>query len=131
MGVAGACEPIASACSLARRRASMTPPVTLVVSIDTEEDNWRPARTGITVDNVRELPRLHRLLERLGVRPTYFATYHVASDARATEILREIHERGAAEIGAHLHPCNTPPLDEAFVPANTMTLNLPQQLQAA
>ena len=109
----------------------MTPPVTLVVSIDTEEDNWRPARTGITVDNVRELPRLHRLLERLGVRPTYFATYHVASDARATEILREIHERGAAEIGAHLHPWNTPPLDEAFVPANTMTLNLPQQLQAA
>src|SRR5882672_8010196 len=109
----------------------MTPPVTLVVSIDTEEDNWRPARTGITVDNIRELPRLQRLLERLGVRPTYFVTYQVGRDPRATEILREIREQGQAEIGAHLHPCNTPPLDEAFVPPNTMTLNLPQPLQAA
>ena len=56
----------------------MTPRVTLVVSIDTEEDNWQPVRTEATVDNIRELPRLHRALERVGVRPTYFVSYQVA-----------------------------------------------------
>src|SRR5712692_3457725 len=109
----------------------MTQPTTLIVSIDTEEDSWRPARTGITVENIRELPRLHRVLERLGVRPTYFVTYQVAIRPWAAEILREIQARGTGEIGAHLHPWNTPPLDEELVPANTMALNLPQSLQVA
>src|SRR2546428_11575364 len=109
----------------------MTRPITLVVSIDTEEDNWAPARTGITVDNIRELPRLHRVLERLGVRPTYFVTYQVAIRPWAAEILREIQARGTGEIGGHLHAWNTPPLDEELAPGNTMALNLPQSLQAA
>ena len=31
--------------------------VLLLVSIDTEEDNWNRARTGVTVENIRQLPR--------------------------------------------------------------------------
>ena len=109
----------------------MTQPVTLVVSIDAEEDNWQPARTGITVENIRELPRLHRVLESLGVRPTYFVTYQVAIRSWAAEILRELCANGTGEVGAHLHAWNTPPLDEEPVPSNTMLLHLPQALQAA
>ena len=109
----------------------MTPPVTLVVSIDTEEDNWVPTRSGTTVENVRELVRLDRCFERLGVRATYFTTYQVGRQATAAAVLREICDRGAAEIGAHLHPWNTPPLDEPFVARNTMLTNLPQRLQVA
>lgn len=109
----------------------MTQPVTLLVSIDTEEDNWQPARSGITVENIRELPRLHRLFESLGVRPTYFATYQVAIQPWAAEILRDVCANGTSEVGAHLHAWNTPPLDEAPVPRNTMLWNLPKTLQVA
>ena len=109
----------------------MTEPITLVVSIDVEEDNWKLARTGVTVENVRQLPRLDRLFERLAVRPTYFTTYQVAIHPWAVRILQEAQARGTAEIGAHLHPWNTPPIEEAFVPRNTMLVNLPARLQAA
>jgi hypothetical protein len=107
------------------------PPVTLLVSIDTEEDNWMPARSGITVENIRELPRLHRMFGSLGVRPTYFATYQVAIQSWAAGILRDVCADGTGEVGAHLHAWNTPPLDEAAVARNTMLLNLPKALQVA
>src|SRR5439155_12482078 len=44
---------------------------------------------------------------------------------------RGIQDGGHAEIAAHLHPWNTPPLDEAFAPRNSMLKNLPPQLQQA
>ncbi len=108
----------------------MAPRITLFVSIDTEEDNWRPARNGLTVENIRELPRLESFFERLGIRATYLTTYQVAARPWAAEILREIHAAGHSEVGAHLHPWNTPPTDEPLVPGNTMLNNLPYELQA-
>jgi len=108
----------------------MTSPVYVLVSIDTEEDNWRPARQGITVENIRELPRLSRFLEQLGVRPTYFVTYQVARQRWAATLLADL-ASGEAEIGAHLHPWNTPPLTEAFEARNTMTMRLSPELQAS
>lgn len=108
----------------------MSKPTLLIVSIDTEEDNWRPSRDGITVENIRELPRLDALFQRLGVRATYFTAYQVALHDWAAGILRELHG-GGAELGAHLHPWNTPPLDEPFTPRNTMLKNLAAELQVA
>src|SRR3989475_6490786 len=105
--------------------------VLLIVSIDTEEDNWQPSRSGVTVENIGELGRLARFLDRLGVRPTYFTAYQVAIQERAAETLREVCAAGSAEIAAHLHPWNTPPLTEAFVPRNSMLKNLPADLQMA
>lgn len=107
-----------------------TPPL-LIVSLDTEEDNWNRSRNGVTVENIGELRRQARVFERLGVRPTYFTTYTVALDARAADVLHEVGNGGRAEIAAHLHPWNTPPLDEAFVPRNSMLKNLPAELQLA
>lgn len=101
----------------------------VVVSVDVEEDNWTATREGVTVENVRELPRLHSFLRGLGVRPTYFTTYQVAATPWAAGIIRELHDSGEAEIGAHLHPWNTPPLREPLTPHNTMTSNLVVDLQ--
>ena len=105
--------------------------VIVIVSIDTEEDNWHRTRSGVTVENTGELRGLAAFFDRLGVRPTYFTSYQVAIDPRAAETLREVSAGGRAEIGAHLHPWNTPPLDEAFVPRNSMLKNLPADLQRA
>jgi peptidoglycan/xylan/chitin deacetylase (PgdA/CDA1 family) len=105
--------------------------VILLVSIDTEEDNWTLARAGITVENIRELPRLDRFFERLGVRATYFTTFQVALQPWAAGILSEFRAGRRAEVAAHLHPWNTPPLEERFEPRNSMTNNLPPALQRA
>ncbi|HEV2671127.1 MAG TPA: hypothetical protein VGU74_08555 [Gemmatimonadales bacterium] len=104
----------------------------LIISIDTEEDNWYRSRDGVSVGNIRELPRLARFFERLNVQPTYLVNYQVAIDPCSAAIVREVSSAGSrAEIGAHLHPWNTPPLDEAFVPRNSMLKNLPADLQQA
>jgi len=105
--------------------------IPLIVSLDTEEDNWNRSRTGVTVTNINELRRQARFFERLGVRPTYFTSYHVAIDPCAAEVVQEVVDGNRGEIGAHLHPWNTPPTSEAFVPRNSMTKNLPGALQLA
>jgi len=106
------------------------PPVQVVVSIDTEEDNWSATRDGVTVENVRALPAMQRHLRSLGLRPTYFADHAVVREPWAADVLRALRDDGA-ELGAHLHPWNTPPLEEAFVPRHTMLRNLPPALQRA
>ncbi len=108
----------------------MSRPMLLIVSVDTEEDNWQPGREQVTVENIRELPRLDALFRQLGVRATYLTTYQVAIRDWAAATLREL-QAGGAEIGAHLHPWNTPPEDEPFLPHNTMLKNLPAALQLA
>ncbi|HEY3219877.1 MAG TPA: hypothetical protein VGJ80_04030 [Gemmatimonadales bacterium] len=105
--------------------------ILLLVSLDAEEDNWHRSRDDVTVENICELRRLAALFDRLGVRPTYFTTYQVATEPRAADVLREVCDGGRGEIGAHLHPWNTPPLTEAFVPRNSMVKNLPAELQLA
>ena len=105
--------------------------VLVLVSLDTEEDNWHRSRTGVTVENICQLRRLAVMFERWGVRPTYFTTYQVAINRGAADVIRDVCDGGRGEIGAHLHPWNTPPLAEDFVPRNSMVKNLPPALQAA
>lgn len=106
----------------------MKPTITLFVSVDTEEDNWRPNWGDVTIENVRHLPELDAHFRRIGVRPTYFVTYQVANRRWAADLLQEIARDGRSEIGAHLHPWNTPPTPEAPIPINTMANNLPFDL---
>lgn len=103
----------------------------VVVSLDTEEDNWSRSRNGVTATNVGRLPHQAALFERMGIRPTYFTAYQVAIDPGAAAILREVTAGGRGEIGAHLHPWNTPPCEERWVPRNSMLKNLPPALQRA
>jgi len=104
-------------------------PLLVILSIDTEEDNWQPTRSGLSVENIRALPRLNAFLGEFGARPTYFTAHSVAATPWAADVLRALDAEGNAEIAAHLHPWNTPPLDEAFVPRHTMLKNLPADLQ--
>jgi len=107
----------------------MTRRLKLLVSIDTEEDNWIATRDDVSVENVRALPELHRFLVGLDLRPTYFVDYPVASVPWSADVLRELANDGRAEIGAHLHPWNTPPIEEPLTDENTMMCNLPIALQ--
>jgi len=106
-------------------------PINVLFSIDVEEDNWAPVRHGISVENVREIPAFAAFLETLGIHPTYFVNYQVAVRSWAVEILRGVTSGGRGEIGAHLHPWNTPPLDEGRRPGDTMLCNYDGERQSA
>ena len=108
----------------------MTDGVFMIVSIDTEEDNWYRTRQ-VTCENIRELLRQEAFFDRLGVRPTYFTTYQVARHGWAARVIQEVAASDRAEVAAHLHPWNTPPLTEACTPRHSMLKNLPAELQHA
>jgi hypothetical protein len=102
----------------------------LIITIDTEEDNWgsyTPA--GYTLENMEYIPRLQELFDRYDIKPTYLITYPVATDDRAIFLLRGILEGGGCEIGTHCHPWNTPPFEEETGRRNSMLCNLPVELQ--
>jgi hypothetical protein len=104
--------------------------VKLVVTIDTEEDEWGAfdlPRYGVS--NIERLVRLQDLFDRFGVRPTYLVTQPVAETTSAIEVLGPILERRGCEIGAHCHPWNTPPFVEQRTPWNSLLCNLPTDLQ--
>jgi hypothetical protein len=106
------------------------PRETLVIcSVDTEEDDWEPRRDGVTVNNVGQLPRLSELMGELNAPVTYFVTHAVAADGMSCRVLRKLVDQGNSEIGAHLHPWNTPPLTESISLPNLMLNNLPASLQ--
>lgn len=102
----------------------------LIVTIDTEEDNWgKYSLNRYTTDNIQGIPNLQNLFDEFHVIPTYLITYPVATDQAAASILRGIAKEGKCEIGAHCHPWNTPPLEEDFNEKNSMLCNLPDELQ--
>ncbi len=102
----------------------------LVVTIDTEEDNWgRYDERSPTLKNIERIPYLQDIFDRYGVKPVYLITYPVARDRRSISILSDILRSGRCEIGSHLHPWNTPPFREERIKRNTMLCNLPANLQ--
>lgn len=106
------------------------PAVQLLVTVDTEEDGWWPTRVDVTARNVRELPRLQSVLERHAARLTCLTTYRVARDEEAVRTLCELRDRSGAEIGAHLHPWNTPPQDRPVADSVSLA-GLPASTQRA
>jgi hypothetical protein len=104
--------------------------VKLVITIDTEEDNWGSySPTDYTLGNIERIPELQRLFDDFYVTPTYLITYPVATDEKAVTILSSIYEKGRCEIGAHCHPWNTPPFEEERNRQNSMLCNLSIDLQ--
>ena len=81
----------------------------IVVTVDTEaDDQWRHG-TPLTTDNVLWWGPFQELCERHEAPPTYLVTSEIAADERAVAFLAPLAGRGAAEVGAHLHPWTTPP----------------------
>ena len=104
----------------------------LIVTIDTEEDNWGNfAASRYTLGNIERIPTLQELFDHFAVKPTYLITYPVATDERAVSVLRTIFQGGRCEIGAHCHPWNTPPFQGRPDGPDSMLCNLPRDLQYA
>lgn len=85
----------------------------LATSLDVEEEGLFGGSYAClrpSVSNTAHLPRLQPLLER-GVRPTLFCAHSVLTHAPSLPVLARLRDRHGAEIAAHLHHWNTPPLN--------------------
>ena len=85
----------------------------LIVTIDVEEEGLFRGKYefgNTSVNNISELRRLDSIFLEWEIRPTLLVTYPVVTNESAINIVLELQERWKAEIGAHLHPWNTPPL---------------------
>jgi peptidoglycan/xylan/chitin deacetylase (PgdA/CDA1 family) len=102
----------------------------LIVTIDTEEDNWGEYNhSEYSLSNIERIPYLQELFDEFDIKPTYLITYPVATNERYISILKKIMDEGKCEIGAHCHPWNTPPFEEKASKINSMLNNLPAELQ--
>jgi hypothetical protein len=82
-----------------------------LITIDTEGDNlWARKPWPVTTRNARFLPRFQFLCERFGFKPTYLVNHEMAHDPFMVKFGRDIIQRGAGEIGAHLHAWDSPPI---------------------
>jgi hypothetical protein len=83
----------------------------IVVTVDTEADGqWRHG-APLTTENVAWWQPFQALCAGHGAPPTYLVTSEIAADERAVAFLAPLAGRGAAEVGAHLHPWTTPPFE--------------------
>lgn len=81
----------------------------VVLTIDTEPDDaWIDHRCD-SVANVQQLLRLQELLDEFGAPATLLVTHKVAADDDACRLLLQLRDKHGAEVGAHLHPWETPP----------------------
>ena len=102
--------------------------VLFVLTIDTEEEwQWDEEfpQHNCSVENVEKLPAFQTFCESLGIRPTYFVDYAVASNNLGSQTLRTFAKSNSAEIGAHLHPWCNPPYFGKTTEAESHVINLP------
>jgi hypothetical protein len=100
----------------------------LAISIDVEEEglfSGEYARTPPGVSNVAQLKRLEFIPREFGIPLTLLVTYQVARDPEAREVLKYWRDRYGTEIGAHLHPWNTPPFIDLPEPEPVRSEKIP------
>lgn len=106
------------------------------VTVDTEEEwDWDAGwpTDNLAVTNIACLPDFQQRCARHGAAVTYFTNYAVMNDAVARETMRTLAQQPGVEVGMHIHPWNTPPLDyQGPVAAReTFIHNLPAELAVA
>jgi hypothetical protein len=109
-------------------------PPTLYVVVDTEaEFDWdKPFAANLTqVSAIAAVESAQAIFDRYGLRPVYVIDYPIAGQATSIAALRPIVERGAAVIGAHLHPWTNPPHDTPIDHRLSFPGNLPEAAEAA
>lgn len=111
----------------------MPAPTPFVVTVDTEEEwDWSsgyptgPTRTA----NIHKLPAFQDACERSGAAVTYFVNHAVLADDAARGVILDLAKRPRVEIGMHIHPWNTPPLQsvERVPERDSFLHNLPPDL---
>jgi hypothetical protein len=114
---------------------SHTPPASapvLVVVVDTEEEfDWHAPfdRANTSVVHMRDVHAFQVVCDAYQIRPVYAVTYPIATQPDGIAPLREIRASNRCEIGAHLHPWVTPPLEEEVNARNSYPGNLPRDLE--
>ncbi len=111
-------------------------PTPFVVTVDTEEEwDWASGYpTGPTrTTNISRLPAFQDACEKHAAAVTYFVNHAVLADDASAEIICALAARPRVEIGMHVHPWNTPPLQAAErVPVRDSFIhNLPPELALA
>jgi hypothetical protein len=103
----------------------------LAISIDVEEEglfSGQYFRVPPGVSNVANLKRLEFIPREFGFPLTLLVTYQVARDAAAREVLKYWRDRYGTEIGAHLHPWNTPPFPDLAAPEPVRSEKIPSPI---
>ena len=67
--------------------------VYLVITIDTEEDQWGITREEPTTNNINALKQLQKLFDDYGVLPTYLVNWPVVDSDVAVEILSGFYQK--------------------------------------
>lgn len=102
------------------------------LTVDTEEQwDWEgPFRThGHRTDNLGLISQIQDIAEDTAAKATYLVTHAVLADTEARAAVLGLVDRPDVEIGAHLHPWNTPPLvEDPTPPPRTYTHRLPHDL---
>ncbi|MEE4350286.1 MAG: polysaccharide deacetylase family protein [Pacificimonas sp.] len=105
-----------------------------LIFVDTEEEfDWsKPRRRDSTsVEAVKALPDIHRLMTDHKAQPVYLVDYPVTSDDSAVAVLKGFQDEGSAAIGAQLHPWVNPPFVEQVSAKNSFPGNLPRSVERA
>lgn len=103
-------------------------------SVDVEEEGLFKGcyQTGnLSVANVGHLENLGRLAARFQLPLTLFCSWAIFQDSTALEAILRLHSRLGAEIGAHLHHWNTPPLQAGVASVNPAANAVPAEVLAA
>jgi hypothetical protein len=118
-----------------RQRVRLTAdiqPILLTVLSTEEEFDWSlpfdPHAQSVLA--ARHISRAQRVFDDHGVRPAYLVTHPIAAKEEGYTALKDIHDSGRCEIGAHLHPWVTPPIEEEISLVNSFPGNLPGDLEA-
>ena len=100
----------------------------VVVTLDVEEEGLFSGsypREGAGLSNIARLPGLAFLPRDFGLPLTLLCDYPVACDPASREIVAGLVARVGGEIGAHLHPWNTPPFPGMPWPEPVSTAVMP------
>lgn len=104
------------------------------VTIDVEEEGLFKGvypKTEATANNIFELDRLDSLFLEQGIRPTLLVSYQVASKKHIIDKIISLKNRWNAEVGAHLHHWNTPPIVIDSIRPPTPSELLPEDILEA
>jgi len=114
-----------------RTQANLKP--IFLVTVDTEEEwDWSGnfPSAPFSTENIQHVPKFQAFCKSIGVAPTYFVDYAVADKQENVEILNHFFKLEECDIGAHLHPWCTPPVDEQISEYNSHAVNLSIDLYA-
>ncbi|MEL7491382.1 MAG: glycosyltransferase [Pseudomonadota bacterium] len=102
----------------------------LLVTVDTEEafdwDDFHPDNKDVF--DTGGIERFQSLCGESGVRPLYFLTFPILTDAANAAFFKALCAKGAADAGLHMHQWVTPPINGFRGAHYSFQMNLPPQV---